>query len=159
RRKPEGPMIRITAKFVTLLAGVVLACGIGVASAQDLQQQIENSLQPRSAPGLTRGLGGGATRSLNRPKAARQQPVIKRLRTRSIAVESSGPVEPEERAKIAEIVKEKPSIDLEIYFDYNSAEIGPKALPALIALGNVLSKEGFKGTVFFINGHTDAAGG
>src|SRR5262249_16042761 len=54
--------------------------------------------------------------------------------------------------------KEKPSIDLEIYFDYNSAIVGPQARPALSALGNVLSKDNFKGTVFFINGHTDAAG-
>ena len=36
--------------------------------------------------------------------------------------------------------------------------IGPKALSAVTALGNVLSKEEFKGTVFFINGHTDGKG-
>jgi outer membrane protein OmpA-like peptidoglycan-associated protein len=153
-------MIKQTGMFVSLVAGLALAFGVGAASAQnnELQQKIENSLQPKSQPGLTRSLGGGTTRSLNDPKAAEQQQFINKLRTRSIAIEATAPVEPEERAKIAEIVKEKPSIDLEIYFDYNSAEIGPKALPALIALGNVLSKDDFKGTVFFINGHTDAAG-
>jgi outer membrane protein OmpA-like peptidoglycan-associated protein len=152
-------MIKHTGMFVSLVAGLVLAFGLGAASAQDrdLQQKIQDSLQPKSQPGLTRSLGGG-TRSMNAdPKAAEQQQFINRLR--SIAVEPTAPPPPpEERAKIAEIVKEKPSIDLEIYFDYNSAEIGPKALPALIALGNVLSKDDFKGIVFFINGHTDAAG-
>jgi len=160
-------MIKQTGLFVSIVAGLALAFGVGAASAQapSLQDQIEKQLQPKTQPGLTRSLGGGTTRSLNAdPKAAEQQQFINKLRTRSIAIEATGPAEqaapppPEERAKIAEIVKEKPSIDLEIYFDYNSADIGPKALPALIALGNVLSKEDFKGTVFFINGHTDAAG-
>jgi outer membrane protein OmpA-like peptidoglycan-associated protein len=153
-------MIKQTGMFVSLVAGLMLAFGVGAASAQapSLQDQIEKQLQPKSQPGLTRSLGGGTTRSMNAdPKAAEQQQFINRLR--SIAVEPTAPPPPpEERAKIAEIVKEKPSIDLEIYFDYNSAEIGPKALPALIALGNVLSKDDFKGIVFFINGHTDAAG-
>jgi outer membrane protein OmpA-like peptidoglycan-associated protein len=153
-------MIKQTGMFVSLVAGLMLAFGLGAASAQapSLQDQIEKQLQPKSQPGLTRSLGGGTTRSMNAdPKAAEQQQFINRLR--SIAVEPTAPPPPpEERAKIAEIVKEKPSIDLEIYFDYNSAEIGPKALPALIALGNVLSKDDFKGIVFFINGHTDAAG-
>ena len=51
-----------------------------------------------------------------------------------------------------------PAIDLQIFFDYDSAELGPRAQPTLIALGNVLSKADFKGTVFLINGHTDARG-
>jgi outer membrane protein OmpA-like peptidoglycan-associated protein len=53
----------------------------------------------------------------------------------------------------------KPQIDLEIYFDYDSAVVGAKALPALVALGNVLSKPDYRSTVFFINGFTDATGG
>jgi outer membrane protein OmpA-like peptidoglycan-associated protein len=153
-------MLNLIGKFT--LAGVALAIGLGAALAQtSLENQINNALQSKGGSGLTRGLGGN-TRSISAPadpKAAEQQKFINQLRTRSISVEPSAPPAPEERAKIAEIVKEKPSIDLEIYFDYNSYIVGPKALPALIALGNVLSKDDFKGTVFFINGHTDAAGG
>src|SRR5262245_19257560 len=154
-------MFKLIGKFT--LAGVALAIGLGAALAQtSLENQINNALQSKGSSGLTRGLGGGTTRSLNAPpadpKAAEQQKFINQLRTRSISVEPAAPPAPEERAKIAEIVREKPSIDLEIYFDYNSYVVGPKALPALIALGNVLSKEDFRGTVFFINGHTDAAG-
>jgi len=155
-------MFKLIGKFT--LAGVALAIGLGAALAQtSLENQINNALQPKpGSSGLTRGLGGGTTRSLNAapadPKTAEQQKFINQLRTRSISVEPVAPPAPEERAKIIEIVKERPSIDLEIYFDYNSYVVGPKALPALIALGNVLSKDEFKGTVFFINGHTDAAG-
>lgn len=32
-------------------------------------------------------------------------------------------------------------------------------MPALAALGKALSRQDLKGSVFFINGHTDAAGG
>jgi len=163
-------------KFGLALAGLVLAMGFDLlagaapALAQGLEQQIEDALKPKPQPFLTRGLGA-PTRSLNDPKsdarAADEQQFINRLRTRSIAVEPTGPgqaappapaIAAEDRAKIVEIVKEKPKIDLEIYFDYNSAVISPRAVPQLVALGNVLSKADYKGTVFFINGHTDAAG-
>ena len=36
--------------------------------------------------------------------------------------------------------------------------IGPKALGAVNALGEALTKPGLKGSVFVLNGHTDAAG-
>jgi hypothetical protein len=39
-------------------------------------------------------------------------------------------------AQIADIARDKPAIDLEILFEYNSAEIGPKTVPTLVALGN-----------------------
>jgi outer membrane protein OmpA-like peptidoglycan-associated protein len=60
---------------------------------------------------------------------------------------------------VAEIVKEKPQINLEITFDYNSANISPKALPVLENLGKALNSPDLKGTVFMLGGHTDAAGG
>ena len=41
--------------------------------------------------------------------------------------------------------KKKPSIDLEINFDYNSATIGAKALPQVTALGQALSSGDLKG--------------
>jgi hypothetical protein len=40
--------------------------------------------------------------------------------------------------RISEIAKDKPSIDIEIKFDYNSDVVGPNALRAL---GRVLSNE------------------
>jgi outer membrane protein OmpA-like peptidoglycan-associated protein len=63
-----------------------------------------------------------------------------------------------ERGKIAEIAKDKPSINIEITFDYDSDVVGPKALRPLLSLGRALSNEQLKGNVFFVNGHTDARG-
>ena len=64
-----------------------------------------------------------------------------------------------EREEIATIVKDKPKIDLEINFDYNSADISAKSLPSVQALGRALSNPDLKGSTFVVAGHTDAAGG
>jgi outer membrane protein OmpA-like peptidoglycan-associated protein len=64
-----------------------------------------------------------------------------------------------EREEIAAIVKDKPKIDLEINFDYNSADISAKSLPSVQALGRALSNADLKGSTFVVAGHTDAAGG
>jgi outer membrane protein OmpA-like peptidoglycan-associated protein len=52
-----------------------------------------------------------------------------------------------------------PAIDLEVYFDYNSAEITPRAEPQLRELGAALSDPKLKGASISINGHTDGVGG
>ena len=151
--------------FAAGLAGAVLAIGLAAftstsASAQSLEDKIGNALKSKATEGrpLTRSIGGNRVD----PKKAEEQRFINKVRTRSIAVEPRDPEEAkeakQEREKIIEIVKDKPKIDLEIYFDFNSAVIGPKAIAAVTSLGNVLSKEEFKGTVFFINGHTDGKG-
>ena len=44
-----------------------------------------------------------------------------------------------EREEIATIAQDKPKIDLEINFDYNSADVSPKSLPSVQALGKALS--------------------
>ena len=54
--------------------------------------------------------------------------------------------------------KNRPSIDIEIYFDYNSAAIGPKAVPALVTLGTALRDRELEHVVFLLAGHTDARG-
>jgi len=64
-----------------------------------------------------------------------------------------------EREEIATIVKDKPKIDLEINFDYNSANISARSLPSVQALGRALSNPDLKGSTFIVAGHTDAAGG
>lgn len=120
--------------------------------AQSLEDKIGSALQAKKP--LTRSIAATPD-----PKAAAEKQIIDRLRTRSIAVEAVAAPTADERAQIAEIARDKPAIDLEILFEYNSADISPKAAPALVALGNALSRQDLKGSVFFINGHTDAAGG
>jgi outer membrane protein OmpA-like peptidoglycan-associated protein len=51
------------------------------------------------------------------------------------------------------------AIDLEVHFDFNSAEITPRAEPQLRELGGALSYSGLKGATISINGHTDGVGG
>jgi outer membrane protein OmpA-like peptidoglycan-associated protein len=64
-----------------------------------------------------------------------------------------------EREQIAAVVKDKPKIDLEINFDYNSDRISAKSLPSVQALGRALANADLKGSTFVLAGHTDAAGG
>jgi len=74
---------------------------------------------------------------------------VKRLqnaKTRQITVE--------ERQEITEVVEENdlPAIDLEVFFNFDSAEITPEALPILKKLGAALSDEKLKGSVFLVAG-------
>ena len=133
---------------------LTLAFAVSPASlhAQSLEDNIGSALQAKQP--LTRSLT--ATQD---SKAAAEKQIIDRLRTRSISVEAVQAPTADERTQIAEIARDKPAIDLEILFEYNSADISPKAMPALAALGKALSRQDLKGSVFFINGHTDAAGG
>jgi len=79
---------------------------------------------------------------------------VEKIRGRSTRSLSSA-----EREEIAAMVKDKPKIDLEINFDYNSADISAKSLPSVQALGRALTNNDLKGSTFVVAGHTDAAGG
>jgi outer membrane protein OmpA-like peptidoglycan-associated protein len=65
---------------------------------------------------------------------------------------------PDEAVKRAER-SQAPSIDLEVFFEYKSAEITPRAAAALTPLGRALSDARLSGDAFLIAGHTDAKGG
>lgn len=146
-------------RFTTLLvaASVALVAHAAPSLAQS-SSQIEDALKPKVDPNkpVTRSL----TRSIGAadPKTAAEKQVLDRARTRAISIEAVQPAAKEEREQIAEIVKDKPKIDLEITFDYNSWAISPRAVPVLVNLGRALSDPDLKGTVFLVGGHTDAAG-
>ena len=146
-------MSRNVSKLTVGVVAVAVTLFAGVASIQAAEQksanEILNALKPK---GLTRSLSGAAPT----PKtlSADDRQFINSLRskgTRSLTVS--------ERDRVASIAKEKPSIDLEINFDYNSAEISRKALPSVTELGKALSSPELKGSVFLVAGHTDAKGG
>ena len=130
-----------------LAAAFATAFAILPATAQQPSSaDIANTLAPKKA--TTRGL-----RSFD-PKAAQEQTVINEVKgkkTRSITVE--------ERTKLADIAQTKPAIDLEINFDYNSANIGPKAIDDLTKLGVALRDSRLKDAIILLAGHTDAKGG
>src|SRR5687767_7352445 len=131
-------------------AGIALSLSAGFAGAADnaTEEQILKALTPKR---LTRSLSASPA---DAAKAAEEQKFVNQIRNRTTRSLSSG-----EREQIAEIAKEKPSIDLEITFDYNSANISQKALPAVAALGKALTNPDLKGTTFVLAGHTDATGG
>jgi outer membrane protein OmpA-like peptidoglycan-associated protein len=126
---------------------LIVDCGFAGAAERASESQILNALTPRS--GATRNLSGAQT-----PQNIKQQSFINSLRspkTRSLTLD--------ERNEVAAIAKERPNIDLEIYFDYNSAAIASKAVPDLMNLGRALTNPSLQGGVFLLSGHTDAKGG
>jgi outer membrane protein OmpA-like peptidoglycan-associated protein len=139
----------IGAKLASLLVagGLVMSATVCTALAQGApsERDILNALKP-VAP---------KTRSLT-ADPVRQNPEEQRFiesvrKTRSLSTD--------ERQKMADIAKDKPKIDLEIYFNYNSADIAQRAIPDLEKLGRALSDPDLRGSVFLVSGHTDAKGG
>lgn len=130
---------------VTLAVGLILSIGMSVAEEPSADQIIK-ALKP--APRLTRGLTPAET-SRN-AEEARFVDTLRNRATRSLSTD--------EREKIASIAKNKPSIDLEITFEYNSATIAPNAMSQVTALAKALTSPELKGGTFIVAGHTDAKG-
>jgi len=132
-----------------LAAAVALPTGTGFALAaeQPSAEQIIRALKP---PRITRGLSATPR---DTARAVEDQRFIDTLRNRTTRSLST-----EERSRIASIAKDRPSIDLEINFEFNSAIIGSKAMPQITALGEALTSPDLKGRTFLLAGHTDAMG-
>ena len=139
---------RLTA--ITLGAALSMTAGLALAGDNNVSaDQILNALQPKP---LTRGLSAGP--QADPAVKAKQIRFVDTLRNRKTRSLSLG-----EREEIAEIASTKPKIDLEIQFDYNSAEISKNSMPAVQELGKALSNASMKGSTFVVAGHTDSVGG
>jgi outer membrane protein OmpA-like peptidoglycan-associated protein len=133
-----------------LLAALFMVGGTSICAAEEpMVDQIIKALSPNTA---TRSLSTAA------PAAPVQNTdekhfidTLRNRATRSLTVA--------ERDQITEITKDKPAIDLEIKFDYNSARISSAAMPMAESLGKALSSPELKGSTFFVEGYTDAKGG
>lgn len=132
--------------------GAMLSLTTGVAIAGDnvTEDQIVRALAAPKKP-LTRGLSADPQAD---PATAAEGKFVQTIRNRTTRSLSLS-----EREEIATLAKDKPNIDLEITFDYNSADISAKSLPAVQALGKALSNPDLKGSTFVVAGHTDATGG
>jgi len=132
-------LVRILlASCLTLLTGA----GIAFAAEETSAEQIIKALKPaRVTRGLDVNRSTEETRFIN---TLRNRP------TRSLTTV--------ERNQIASITDDKPRIDIEINFDFNSATVGPNAAKALTELGEALTSADLKGRSFFLNGYTDAKG-
>ena len=148
-------MARMSGNYLTSIVaiGAALSFGIGAASAAEdvTEDQILKALAPSKKP-LTRGLSVGP--QADPAATAAETKFVSTIRGRTTRSLSAS-----EREEIAAIVKDKPKIDLEINFDYNSADISARSLASVQALGRALSNAELKGSTFVVAGHTDAAGG
>jgi outer membrane protein OmpA-like peptidoglycan-associated protein len=136
-------------KAITLGVGLSMTAGLAIADNQTVStDQILKALQPKS---VTRGLSAGP--QADTAAKAKETSFLQTLRNRKTRSLSLG-----EREEILEIASTKPKIDLEIQFDYNSAEITTTSMPSVQALGKALSNADLKGSTFVVAGHTDAIG-
>jgi outer membrane protein OmpA-like peptidoglycan-associated protein len=142
----------LTTILSLLTLGAALCFGLGKAVAADdvTEDQIVRALAPAKKP-LTRGLS--AAPEANPAASAAEGRFVQTIRGR--ATRSLSNIEREE---IATIAKDKPNIDLEITFDYNSADISAKSMSSVQALGKALTNPDLKGSTFVVAGHTDAVG-
>jgi outer membrane protein OmpA-like peptidoglycan-associated protein len=135
-------------KTITLTAALSMTAGLALAGDNNVSSdKILDALKPKPA-----------TRGLSVPQAdpavqAKESTFLNTVRNRSTRSLSTG-----EREQIAELAATKPKIDLEIQFDYNSADIAKTSVPSVQALGKALSDPSLKGSTFVVAGHTDAVG-
>src|SRR4051795_4659275 len=115
---------------MTLSALLSMTAGLAMAGDGNVStNQILDALKPKAA---TRGLSAGP--QADPAVQAKESTFLNTVRNRSTRSLSTG-----EREQIAELAATKPKIDLEIQFDYNSADIAKTSVPSVQALGKALS--------------------
>lgn len=137
---------KIGATLATLLLAGALVTTTNSASFAQQRPTSTDILEALKPTPKTRGL-------TTTPKQIQDQQFLQTIRgkTRALTLD--------ERTKVADIAKDRQKIDLEVYFDYNSAEIVQRAIPDLMELGKALSNPDLRGGTFLLGGHTDAKGG
>src|SRR5215813_2192176 len=153
QRKTTMTSISRLSGITAIALGAALSMTAGLAIAGDnviSADQISKALQPKP---LTRGLSAGGAQ-VDTAAQAKEAKFVDSLRNRSTRSLSLG-----EREEVAQLAANKPKIDLEIHFDYNSAEIAKSSVQAVQELGKALSDPTLKGSTFVVAGHTDATGG
>jgi len=131
--------------------GVALSMTAGLALAGDNSisaDQIRDALQPKP---VTRSLSGPQADPADKAKELQFVSTLRNRKTRSLSIG--------EREEISQIAANKPNINLDIQFDYNSADIRTSSVPTVQELGKALSDPSLKGSTFLVEGHTDAVGG
>jgi outer membrane protein OmpA-like peptidoglycan-associated protein len=145
--------LRFKGVLATAAVGVVLSLGMAsaFAAADVTEEQIVRALAIPKAP-LTRGL------SMAPPAEQPATSPVQDKFLQSVRGRPSRSLSSAEREEIAAIANAKPNIDLEITFDYDSANISQKSLGSVQALGRALTSPDLKGSTFVVAGHTDAKG-
>jgi outer membrane protein OmpA-like peptidoglycan-associated protein len=131
-----------------IAAALVLPAGATMAQPSPSSQQIIDALKPKQP--LTRSLSVSPAERAKKAETDKFVDTLRNRPTRSLSID--------ERQQIATVAQERPRIDLEIKFDYNSANIAKTALVDMDNLGKALTDSTLKGATFVLAGHTDAVG-
>lgn len=137
----KGPAVVAAAILPMLLAGY----GPALAAEPLTEEQIINALTPAKTRSLTLTPAENA--------AIRETPLLDSVRNRP-----AHSLTPGEREQIAALAAARPSIDIEINFDFRSTKVSRAAATAVDALGKALSNRDLKGSTFVLAGHTDGKG-
>ncbi len=127
--------------------GLAFSLGTGMAAAGEVSAAtIIKSLTPKP---LTRSLSGSNDTALDQ----KDEHFIDSVRNKP-----SPKLSVQERDRIATITTRKPNIDLQINFEFNSAQIAKSAMSTVNELGKALSDASLKGNTFIVGGYADAKG-
>jgi outer membrane protein OmpA-like peptidoglycan-associated protein len=135
-----------------LTIGSALSMTAGLAFAGDSVVRADQILDALKSKPVTRSLSTGP-QQVDTAATARETKFVNSLRNRPTRSLSLG-----ERQEIAELAATRPQINLEIHFDFNSAEISKSSTQAVQELGKALSNTSLKGSTLVVAGHTDAVG-
>jgi outer membrane protein OmpA-like peptidoglycan-associated protein len=134
---------------------IALACAFALLSGGNIVLAEDQPTETQILDALT---ARGPARGAHEPAGGRERGNDERQFIEALLKKKPRTITIDERRRVADIASQKPSIDLEVTFEFDSAIVGPKAVPTLVTLGRALSKPKLKGTTFLIGGHTDAAG-
>ncbi len=137
-------------KAITVGAALSMSAGVAFAGDTVSTSAIINGLKPAESV-MTRGLS-----PIDPAKAEKKKNetiFINSMRNRPTRSLSS-----DEREQLQSLTVDKPTVNLEINFDYNSASISDSSMSAVQHLGEALSDPQLRGSTFTVSGFTDAKG-
>ncbi len=143
-RMTKAPGMSKRPAMVAAMPMLFAVYGPALAGEPLTQEQIINALTPAKTRSLT------LTPAEN---AATPEPLLDSVRNRP-----AHSLTPGEREQIAALAATRPSIDIEINFDFRSAKISRAAAAAVDTLGKALANPDLKGSTFVLAGHTDGKG-
>ena len=148
-------MHRRSLPLIAWFASFALACIVGPSllppaqaqaqaptPAQTEADRIADALTPRRTRGVGAKVDTQSVETIDRLFKARQ--------TRGLSHK--------EQDELHGATQAMPQMDLDIFFDFNSADISPKAVPKLTSLGDALGRDEFKASKIIVGGHTDRKG-
>jgi len=135
--------------YSLIVGSLTLSLGVGFAGAaeQPSASTILKSLTPKTT---TRSLSDSPAEAAKKAEDKAFLDSLRNKTTRSLSTV--------ELDKLTTVTVNKPNIDLEINFDFNSDRIRQTALPTVNALGKALTDPALKGNTFVLAGHADAKG-